>query len=48
MLRLGAYIVNACKEADLKKELALVANATQTFVDSKEEMVQIVYEVLAV
>jgi len=33
---------------DLKKELAIAANAIQTLVDSKEEMEQIAYEFLAV
>ncbi|MEK5070011.1 glutamine--fructose-6-phosphate transaminase (isomerizing) [Sporosarcina sp. FSL K6-1508] len=52
VLAIAAYVV--AKERgetipiDLKKELAIVANAIQTLVDSKEEMEQIAYEFLAV
>ena len=52
VLAIAAYV--AAKERgetipiDLKKELAIVANAIQTLVDSKEELEQIAFEFLAV
>ncbi|WP_338652475.1 glutamine--fructose-6-phosphate transaminase (isomerizing) [Sporosarcina psychrophila] len=52
VLAIAAYVVAKKRgktvEIDLKKELAITANAIQTLVDSKEEMEQIAHEFLAV
>ncbi|QNK90280.1 glutamine--fructose-6-phosphate transaminase (isomerizing) [Sporosarcina sp. resist] len=52
VLAIVAYVVAKKRgktvEIDLKKELAITANAIQTLVDSKEEMEQIAHEFLAV
>ncbi len=52
VLAIAAYVVAKERggkvEIDLKKELAIAANAIQTLVDSKEEMEQIAHEFLAV
>jgi len=52
VLAIAAYVVAKKRgitvSLDLKKELAISANAIQTLVDSKEEMEQIAYEFLGV
>ena len=52
VLAIAAYVAAKKRgktvEIDLKKELAITANAIQTLVDSKEEMEQIAHEFLAV
>ncbi|WP_399632148.1 glutamine--fructose-6-phosphate transaminase (isomerizing) [Sporosarcina sp. SG10008] len=52
VLAIVAYVVAKKRgktvEIDLKKELAITANAIQTLVDSKEEMEKIAHEFLAV
>ncbi|KAA0965657.1 glutamine--fructose-6-phosphate transaminase (isomerizing) [Sporosarcina sp. ANT_H38] len=52
VLAIAAYVVakkhGETVDIDMKKELAIAANAIQTLVDAKEEMEQIAYEFLAV
>lgn len=52
VLAIVAYVVankhGETVDIDMKKELAIAANAIQTLVDAKEEMEQIAYEFLAV
>lgn len=46
VLAIAAYVASKGADFDLKKELAIVANAIQTMVDSKEELHQIAKEFL--
>lgn len=46
VLAIVAYVAGEGSDVDLKKELAIVANAIQTMVDSKDEMQKIALEYL--